>query len=379
MRERERAESAAQRAAAADRVRLNREAQAAHVMQREAQAAEENAFAAAQLQEIENLLAATLDVDDWVDLASLRQSVEECSFRPSEQATTPTPQPRFYGLPDPPQFVPPNRPSGMGAVLGGNRRYSTELAAAEEHHRVQMGGWWTAFLEALYQNAAIRGRWREQERERFRRLDGEFQAHQAAEARRIQAARVANETLDKLITGLRGGDPGALEEYVGIVLANSAYPGCFNVGYEYSFRAGDGELVVSVAVPAPEEFPSIKSVRYAKAVDDLVRNQLSATEMKRRYNSAVHQVALRTAHEVFEADREAVIDAVSLTVVTDAIDPATGHQATVALLQLAVDRRSFVALDLSRIDPAQTLKHLCAAVSKNPYGLVALSEGGVRG
>lgn len=379
VREQERAQAAAQRAAAADRVRLDREAKAAYVAQREAQAAEENALASAQLQEIDNLLAATLDVDDWVDLSSLRQSVEAETFCPSDQLSTPTPRPRYYALPDSPRFVPPNRPSGVGAAFGGNRRYANELAAAEEQYRVQMSGWWTAFLESLHRNAAIRAGWREQERERFQRLDGERQAHRSADEHRIHAARLANDNLEKLIAGLRERDRAALEEYVGIVLANSAYPECFDVDHEYSYRANDRELVVSVRVPAPEDFPSVKSVRYAKAADDLVRTQLSATELKRRYNSAVHKVALRTAHEVFEADREAVIDAISLTVVTEAIDPATGHQATVALLQLAVDRESFIALDLSRIDPAQTLKHLCAAVSKNPYGLVSLSEGGVRG
>lgn len=379
VRERERAESAAQRAAVADRARLDKEAKAAYVAQREAQAAEENASAAAQVQDIDNLLAATLEVDDWVDLALLRQSVDKQPFCAPNELTMPTPQPQYYGLPDPPQFVPPNRPSGMGAAFGGNRRYSADLAAAEENHRVQMGGWWAVFQESLHQNAAIRGRWRTQEHERYRRLETAWHAHEAAEERRTHAAQVANGDLERLIAGLRRRDPAALEEYVGIVLANSAYPECFDIGHEYSYRSEDRELAVSVAVPSPKEFPSIKSVRYVKAGDDIARTPLSATELKRRYNSAVHQVALRTAHEVFEADREAVIDAVSLTVVTEAVDPATGRDVTVALLQLAVDRESFMTLDLARIDPALTLKHLSAAVSKNAYGLVPLAGAGVRG
>ncbi|MGA4692721.1 MAG: hypothetical protein ACI38R_04545 [Rhodococcus sp. (in: high G+C Gram-positive bacteria)] len=378
-RERERAEAAAQRAAAADRARLEKEAKAAYVAQREAEAAQENALIATQLQDIEDLLAATLDVDDWVDLEALKQSVERRSFHPPGELQTPTQQPQYFALPDQPRFVPPSKPSGLGAALGGNRRYNAELSAAAEVHREHMRGWWDAFQETFRQNAVLRDRWRTYERERYRRLEQSMRVHEAAEERRLRDVEVANEKLDRLIAGLRRREPAALEEYVGIVLANSAYPECFDVVHEYSYNSEDRELKVSVAVPAPEEFPSTKSVRYVKASDEIVRTPLSATDLKRRYNNAVNQVALRTAHEVFEADREAVIDAVSLTVVADAVDPATGRDATVALLQLAVDRETFMALDLSRVEPAQTLKHLSAAVSKNPYGLVPLAGTGVRG
>jgi len=38
----------------------------------------------------------------------------------------------------------------------------------------------------------------------------------------------------------------------------------------------------------------------------------------------VHQVALRSFHEVFEADRRGLIRSISLEVGTETIDPATG-------------------------------------------------------
>jgi restriction system protein len=44
----------------------------------------------------------------------------------------------------------------------------------------------------------------------------------------------------------------------------------------------------------------------------------------------------------------------------------------------AAERESFLAFDLSAVVPALTLGRLGAAVSKNPYGLIAAERAGVR-
>ena len=57
------------------------------------------------------------------------------------------------------------------------------------------------------------------------------------------------------------------------------------------------------------------------------------------------QVALRTLHEVFEADRAGHIRTVSATVGTTALNPATGHDEWVPLAMVAADRETFVGFD----------------------------------
>ncbi|MFH5207049.1 hypothetical protein ACHIPZ_02235 [Antrihabitans sp. NCIMB 15449] len=170
-----------------------------------------------------------------------------------------------------------------------------------------------------------------------------------------------------------------MDEYVGIVLANSVYPDAFPVSHEHAFKSEDRELDIIVLAPDPEAFPTLKSFRYNKTDDTITSTKSSAADVKRRYASAIAQIALRTAHEVFEADRENIVDSVSLTVAVDAIDGATGRDARIDVLRLATDRTDFLSLDLSRVDPLATLAHLAAAVSKNPYGLVPLANQGVRG
>ena len=100
-------------------------------------------------------------------------------------------------------------------------------------------------------------------------------------------------------------------------------------------------------------------------------------DLKGRYAGAVHQVALRTLHEVFEADRAGQIQTIALTVSTEATDPATGREKRTELVAVGADRESFLSFDLHNVVPDATLKHLGASLSKNPYELVAID--GTRG
>ncbi|HEY9564096.1 MAG TPA: hypothetical protein VIR30_10040, partial [Nocardioides sp.] len=91
-----------------------------------------------------------------------------------------------------------------------------------------------------------------------------------------------------------------------------------------------------------------------------------------------HQVALRTLHEVFEAERRGLIQSISLEVGTETTDPATGIQGYVPFVAVAAERATFMAFDLSEVVPAATLQHLGAAASKNPLGLVPADVSGIR-
>ena len=131
-------------------------------------------------------------------------------------------------------------------------------------------------------------------------------------------------------------------------------------------------------VPGPSDVPEIKSYKYTKATDEIASTTLSQKECRDRYNGAIHQVALRSLHEVFESDRRGLIKTISLEVGTNTIDPATGQQTYVPFVIAAAERETFLAFELSAVVPALTLARLGAAVSKNPYSLVAAERSGVR-
>ena len=162
------------------------------------------------------------------------------------------------------------------------------------------------------------------------------------------------------------------------MLSNSVYPDHFPVAHEFEFDPSSAELRLRVLVPEPGSIPEIKAYKYTKATDEITSTGLSQKLCRERYAGAIHQVALRSFHEVFESDRRGIIKTIALEVGTDTVDPATGLQAYVPFVIAAAEREAFSAFDLSAVVPALTLGRLGAAVSKNPYGLVPAERSGVR-
>ncbi|MFE3226603.1 hypothetical protein [Nocardia sp. NPDC059228] len=378
VREQQRAAAAAMRASAAERAAAERAAKLAHIAAREAEAAEKNAQLAVTYDEIDNLLNATLETDDWVNLESLREHVEDLLFdRP--ELLVPSLAPRYRPTPARPIFKPPAPPSSLSGALGGNRRHAMNVEAAQREYLSRVQQWEIALTQTCARNAELRDEWRQREASRCSALaDAQRRLEQLNTERRKQA-ELSNARLDGLITRLSERQPAAMDEYVAIVLANSIYPEAFEVSYEHSFDADDHELRITVLAPHPDTFPTSKAFRYNKSNDEITTTVMSAADTKRRYASAIAQTALRTAHEMFEADREGIIDSVALTVAVDTVDSATGHDTRIDLVRLATDRPDFLPIELSRVEPAATLAYLSAAVSKNPYGLAPLANHGVRG
>jgi restriction system protein len=162
------------------------------------------------------------------------------------------------------------------------------------------------------------------------------------------------------------------------VLGNSVYPEQFPVQHAFTFDPATAELALRVTIPEPTTLPSAKHFKFVKASDEIVPVPLSQKECKDRYTRAVHQVALRSIHEVFEADRRGLIRTIALEVVASAVDESTGIRGDVPLVIVGADRDTFMTFDLSSVVPEKTLARLGAAVSKNPFGLIPAERTGVR-
>jgi restriction system protein len=114
----ERAEAQLARATEAERKKLEKEAREAHTAAMEAEADERNSVLKETYDEIDSLLQATLAVDDYVDLESLRTRAEHPPFdRIDLERRLPPPEP----IPDPPepQFSPPPALGTGGGARSG--------------------------------------------------------------------------------------------------------------------------------------------------------------------------------------------------------------------------------------------------------------------
>lgn len=370
----ERAQAAATRAAEADRKRLEREALAAHVAAMQAEVESLNLGLSEHYAELDGLLEATLGVDDFVDLETLRVVAEHPPF-PAEQLRRPTPSPT--PIADPPLPVRGEVPAPTG-LFGKKKKLEAAHAAVEQQYATDYYAWQAATEALPGRRAAQAAEYDEAERARLVSLEEAEQRYAAeCEARERDAAE-QNEELDQLIAGLGYGTVDAVQEYVSIVLMNSVYPEHFPVKHESSFDPTAAELTLRLTIPGPEAVPKTKAFKYTKSTDQITETQLSQKDMKDRYAGIVHQVALRSLHEVFEADRREIVRSISLELGAKTISPATGRETYVPFVAVAVERSAFAGLDLSSVVPSATLDHLGATVSKNPMGLVEIDSSGIK-
>ena len=369
-----RAAAASARATEAERKRLEKEAAAAHLAAMQAEVDQRNAELAVVYEEIDGLLDATLDVDDYVDLEQLRRTAEHPGFdRQDLETPVPEPQP----IPDPVEPVlaavdPPK------ALFGKKKKLAEAQAAAEAEYAAAHENWRQKVEELPATRQAAAAHHAQQESGRQEALARERARYADECAAREAEVQEHNSALDELIANLGYGSVDAVQEYVSIVLSNSVYPEDFAVQHTANFEPATAELRLRALLPGPDKVPEIKAYKYAKSSDEITATPLTQKAAKERYASAVHKVALRSMHEVFEADRRGLIKTISLEVGTETIDPATGRETYVPFVAVAVARDTFLEFDLSAVVPAATLDRLGAAVSKNPHGLVPISAGGVR-
>jgi len=349
--------------AAADKAAI-RDAKRFHDEVMTAEAAARNAELANTYEEIDTILDATLAVDDYVQLEELRTVAEHPPFgRADLQVPIPPPAPTLPRAE--PWYVEPPVPKGFG----GKKKHAELVARAQASFAANHAAWGeetVAFQQRQLQEHQAA------EQQRLAWLDQVWQEYQAEYHQREEEAAEANQRLEALIIGLERNAESAIQEYVGVVLGNSTYPESFPVDHDYEFDAGLKELALTVLVPPPEAVPSVKEYRYIRSSNEIKATMLPKKEQKDRYSNAIYQVAVRSIHEIFEADRAGRIQTIALTVATETLDPATGLARRTSLVAVAAERTSFLTFDLSNIVPLATLQHLGASMSKDPFALIGI-------
>ena len=374
-----RARVQAEKAKAAEEKRAKqeaeREAKRLHIEAMEAEAAARNAALAVTYDEIDSILAATLEVDDYVDLESLRQVAEHPPFEPGDLAVA-NPPPARIELPPEPQFV---APEGKPRAFR-KKKHAARLAEAHDSHQAALANWREQTATLLAEQEELDAAHRATEEHRQERLQAAKDAYEEECNRREAEIAEANLMLDRLKANLGYGIEEAVQEYISIVLSNSVYPESFVVEHDFAFDSTQGELTIKCFVPKPSSIPNVRQFRYVKAKDEIATTAQTQKAQKDRYANAVASVAIRTLHEVFEADRAGRVQTVSLVVSTEDIHPGTGHMTETPLVAVASDRAGFTSLNLANVMPLATVAHLKGVVSKNPFGLVPIDlSKGVRG
>ncbi|MBU1281119.1 MAG: hypothetical protein KJ699_10800, partial [Alphaproteobacteria bacterium] len=313
-----------------ERLAQEKAVKAAHIEAQLAEVESLNAEIRGVFVELDGLLGATLAVDDYIDLEKLRKPSSTAFDKPKLEAALP--QPIKPQLPNEPQFEEPPQPK---AIFGKKKKLEQARLEARQKYATQKEDWTrrVARLQSQYEDALAKHAVAEerrikelaQEKERFQNFLNEH-----------------NRNVDQFINDLAYGDAEAVKDYIEMVAENSNYPDHFEIAHDFSFRPDHAELQMKVSIPSPSSFPSVKEYKYVKTSDEIREIPLPKTEFRQRYCSVVYQVAVRSLHEVFEADRRGIIQTISLEVGTEEGDPATGKIGFIPFVGVSTARSTFM-------------------------------------
>jgi restriction system protein len=155
-----------------------------------------------------------------------------------------------------------------------------------------------------------------------------------------------------------------------MVLETSQYPGGFPQRFKLAYVPESRQVVVEYELPTAGVVPAVRAYRYVKVSDKIAEAARPQAQIKALYASTVAQTALRTVHELLSSDHAGHIDTIVFNGVVDTTDPGTGRRVRPCLVTLRTTRDIFGELDLAHVEALACLKHLSAAVSKNPGELV---------
>ena len=144
--------------------------------------------------------------------------------------------------------------------------------------------------------------------------------------------------------------PHSIIENCDLVLNNSKYPDYFPKTYELDYNPDKEHLIIDFCLPQIESLPRTKSVKYVKTEDNFKETSISNTALNQLYSSVVFQVAIRTVHEIFEAD---VVNAISTVCFNGYVD----NDKIEYIISYQADKETFNKLHLNGLDCKETIKN----------------------
>jgi restriction system protein len=337
----------------------------------------ENAAFTAQFNEIDSVLISALDAPPF-RVADLSVPAVHPPFDPGDLDKM-TPKPVYQATPPEPVYQAPVAPQGLSKLFG-KKQYLEAEEAAKAKWRQDHAAWTKMAKETVpAHNRKLQAAHEAAEKERISRLADARSEYEKQCAEREERARDDAKRVEEAAILVAGNDQQAVSEFVDAILENSRFPTAFEGSFDASYDAETREATVNLYVPDPGSLPKIKSQRLIASTGELRESICSQTEQKARYNNFVAAVTLRVLHELFRAEPSGVIETVSLVVGTETVDPATGQDRAFRFVGAAASRDDFLQFNLRHVEPAQTLAHLGAVVSKNAFALKPINdERGIR-
>ncbi len=303
-----------------------------------------------RIEQLRSILPQTLTLDDTISFESLRSKEVFSTFEPPSTLTA--------------TVAPPLVEPFLAAVKFPNWFQRLFPSTETKHQRA------LAEAKEKYQAACDEHKATESRRKaELQKLHAEYEKEKAVFLQKVEQR---NSAVDQFRDRYFAAEVEAIIAYNTMVLERSQYPEGFPQVIRVAYVPESKELVIEYELPTLDIIPSVAVCKYVKARDAVEEKPRKLTEVRDLYQDIVAATALRTIHEVFEADQGRHLAVVTLNEFVHTVDPTTGRDIRPCLVSVRVTRDRFDELDLNRIDKRLCLRNLGAQVSARPDERVAV-------
>lgn len=340
--------------------------------------------AKAAIKEIENLLLHTLDIDDTIDWESLK---DKRKFKiPNPKNLLDKELAQLKPPAEPEYRKPPQEPSEkifkphltfLDKIF--KSRAQKKVNQVDELYQRAIMSWRESVEETEQVNQKLRGKYQDELnafesqkivlREKYEELEHAWNK-QKDEYYKTQNEH--NKTIDELKNAYFQNDQNAIIQYNELVLNNSDYPETFPKNFDLEYNADNKMLIIEYVLPAPDQFPRLLDVKYIAAKKELKESYISEAQLAKMYDTAIYNIALRTLHEIFEADEANAVEIVVFNGWVETINKATGKMVNNCIVSVQAKKSEFIEIELSNVDPKSCFKNLKGVGSSKLSGITAV-------
>lgn len=264
-----------------------RESELLYFESRAAEVALQNEQIQRDVEQLQNLLTASLSNDNYLNFETLKPAPTIPFFNPGPLAVAEPPpvQQRYF----PPEL------SGIQKLMpGAKEKHARDIAQAQQRY------WMDANAHAAREAAR---------QQRFMEARAGYDRHVAEIRQQVAAQHVE---VNRFQRDFASGVPLAVVEYFSMILAASSYPENFPQHAKLAYVPESKQLVVEYDFPSLEIVPEVSSYKYVKTKVEVTQTGRPLAQRKTLYSSVIAQVTLRTLKELFKADRTGYLETIVL-------------------------------------------------------------------
>lgn len=325
--------------------------QAQEKEEKKALAVQQTNEAQEKLQELEDTLIYTLDLDDAIDWESLKDNSEYEIAEPK--------QPEIINPEDKPLYS----DSQYQPTLNFFYRIIPSLKKKKE---VEIREKFEKDIENWEKDKEQKEIQNKKNQEEYN-LKLDKWKNEKKEYENQQAER--NHAIDNQKSNYLNKQPTAIIDYCDMVLSHSHYPDVFPQEFDIEYNPETKILIVDYSLPAPEDIPTLKQVKYVQSRDEFDEKYLSVADEKKLYDGLLYKITLRSLHELYEADVVDAIESIVFNGWVHSIDKATGQEVDACILSIQANKEEFLNINLAQVDPKMCFKKLKGVGSSKLHSL----------